>query len=40
MGIEQPVLMRAFVQARMLSRRLPGKVLAPFRGQPVIRHVL
>lgn len=31
---------RAFVQARMSSRRFPGKVLAPFRGQPLIRHVL
>jgi spore coat polysaccharide biosynthesis protein SpsF len=24
----------------MSSRRFPGKVLAPFRGQPLIRHVL
>jgi spore coat polysaccharide biosynthesis protein SpsF len=31
---------RAFVQARMSSRRFPGKVLAPFRGQPIIRHVV
>ena len=30
----------AFVQARMSSRRFPGKVLAPFRGQPIIRHVI
>jgi spore coat polysaccharide biosynthesis protein SpsF len=30
----------AFVQARMSSRRFPGKVLAPFRGKPLIRHVL
>jgi spore coat polysaccharide biosynthesis protein SpsF len=30
----------AFVQARMSSRRFPGKVLAPFRGQPVIAHVV
>lgn len=29
-----------FVQARMSSRRFPGKVLAPFRGQPIIRHVI
>ena len=34
----QPV--RAFVQARMTSRRFPGKVLAPFRGEPLIRRVL
>ena len=31
---------RVLVQARMSSRRFPGKVLAPFRGRPVIRHVL
>ena len=30
----------AFIQARMSSQRFPGKVLAPFRGQPVIRHIL
>jgi spore coat polysaccharide biosynthesis protein SpsF len=29
-----------FVQARMSSRRFPGKVLAPFRGHPIIWHVL
>jgi spore coat polysaccharide biosynthesis protein SpsF len=31
---------KAFIQARMSSRRYPGKVLAPFRGEPVIRHVV
>lgn len=30
----------AIVQARMSSRRFPGKVLAPFHGQPIIVHVL
>lgn len=35
-----PGLIRAFVQARMSSRRFPGKVLAPFRGRPLIDHVL
>ena len=30
----------AFVQARMSSRRFPGKVLATFRGQALITHVL
>lgn len=30
----------AFVQARMSSRRFPGKILAPFGGIPVISHVL
>jgi len=33
-------MIRAFVQARMTSSRFPGKVLAPFRGVPLIRHVL
>jgi spore coat polysaccharide biosynthesis protein SpsF len=31
---------RVFVQARMSSRRFPGKVLAPLCGKPVICHVL
>jgi spore coat polysaccharide biosynthesis protein SpsF len=31
---------RAFIQARMSSRRFPGKVLAPFRGKPLIEHVV
>jgi spore coat polysaccharide biosynthesis protein SpsF len=31
---------KAFIQARMSSRRYPGKVLAPFRGEPMIRHVV
>ncbi len=31
---------RAFVQACMASRHFPGKLLAPFRGEPVIRHLL
>ena len=29
-----------FIQARMSSRRFPGKVLAPFRGRPIIDHVV
>jgi len=33
-------LVRAFVQARMSSQRFPGKVLAPFRNEPIIVHVL
>jgi spore coat polysaccharide biosynthesis protein SpsF len=32
--------MHVFVQARMSSRRFPGKVLAPFRGLPIIDHVV
>ncbi len=35
-----PTSIRAFIQARMTSNRFPGKVLAPFRGQPLIRHVV
>jgi len=31
---------RVFVQARMSSARFPGKVLAPYRGVPIVRHVL
>lgn len=31
---------RAFVQARMSSARFPGKVLAPFRGRPMLDHVV
>lgn len=31
---------RVFVQARMSSRRFPGKVLAPFRDRPILWHVL
>ena len=31
---------RVFVQARMSSTRFPGKVLAPFRGRPMIDHVV
>lgn len=31
---------RIFVQARMSSHRLPGKMLAPLAGRPLITHVL
>ncbi|MGE3577088.1 MAG: NTP transferase domain-containing protein [Vicinamibacterales bacterium] len=31
---------RVFVQARMSSKRFPGKVLAPFRGTTVLGHLL
>ena len=37
-GMTEPV--RVFIQARMSSRRFPGKVLAPFRGEPMIQSVL
>ncbi|RJF76810.1 spore coat protein [Azospirillum cavernae] len=39
-GPVECVPLRIFVQARMSSRRLPGKVLAPFRSKPMIAHVL
>jgi len=35
-----PAPVQIFVQARMSSRRFPGKVLAPLDGRPVIRHVV
>ncbi|MEW6115176.1 MAG: NTP transferase domain-containing protein [Thermodesulfobacteriota bacterium] len=31
---------RAFISARMSSSRFPGKMLAPFRGEPLIVHVI
>ena len=34
------LMIRAFIQARMSSSRFPGKVLATFRGEPIILHVL
>ena len=37
-GMSEPV--RAVIQARMSSRRFPGKVLAPFRGEPLIQSVI
>lgn len=33
-------MLRVFIQARMSSSRFPGKVLAPFRGQPMIKQVI
>jgi spore coat polysaccharide biosynthesis protein SpsF len=33
-------MIRVFIQARMSSKRFPGKVLAPFQGKPVIAHVI
>lgn len=34
------MVVKAFVQARMSSRRFPGKVLAPFDGKPIVFHVV
>ncbi len=31
---------RIFIQARMSSRRFPGKVLVPFSGRPILQRVL
>lgn len=33
-------MIRAFVQARMSSRRFPGKVLAPLGRQPILKRLL
>jgi len=33
-------VIRVFVQARMSSRRFPGKVLAPLDGQPLIKRLV
>lgn len=33
-------MVRLFIQARMSSKRFPGKVLAPFRGTPLIAQVI
>jgi spore coat polysaccharide biosynthesis protein SpsF len=33
-------VVRVFIQARMSSQRFPGKVLAPFRGKPLIANVI
>ena len=32
-------MIRAFVQARMSSRRFPGKVLAPIGGQSILKRL-
>ena len=40
MNKENPPILRAFIQARMSSKRFPGKVLAPLRGKPLIAHVI
>src|SRR6185503_15435408 len=39
-GLVTEPAFRVFVQARMSSQRFPGKVLAPFRGEPIISHVV
>jgi spore coat polysaccharide biosynthesis protein SpsF len=33
-------MIRAFLQARMSSRRFPGKVLAPLGNRPIIAHLI
>jgi spore coat polysaccharide biosynthesis protein SpsF len=39
-GTAAAVRVAAFIQARMSSRRFPGKMLAPFRGRPILDHVV
>jgi spore coat polysaccharide biosynthesis protein SpsF len=39
-ALEDVVQIGIFIQARMSSRRFPGKVLAPFRGRPIIASVV
>jgi spore coat polysaccharide biosynthesis protein SpsF len=34
------MVIKAIIQARMGSSRFPGKVLAPFRGEPILKHVM
>lgn len=36
----KPVTDRVFIQARMTSARFPGKVLAPFAGEPLVKSVI
>lgn len=37
--IKNPRQVLAFIQARMSSRRFPGKVLAKLKGKPVLDHI-
>ena len=39
-GLSTLSSIQVIVQARMSSRRFPGKVLAPLRGRPIITHVI
>ena len=34
------MIINAIIQCRMTSDRFPGKVLAPFKGKPMLHHVL
>jgi len=40
MGKQAGCSVRVFIQARMSSQRFPGKVLAPFRQEPIVRQVV
>ncbi len=40
MGKQVDCSVRVFIQARMSSQRFPGKVLAPFRQEPIVRQVV
>lgn len=39
-GCGSSLNLRVFIQARMSSSRYPGKVLAPFKGRPIVAHVV
>lgn len=34
------VKINIMIQARMSSRRFPGKILAPLNGQPILKHII
>lgn len=38
--LDTPPVIHWMIQARMSSQRFPGKSLAPFRGDPLISHVI
>ena len=34
------MIINIFIQARMSSNRFPGKILAPFKDKPMIKHLI
>lgn len=39
-GIRLCMIFNIFIQARMSSSRFPGKILAPLRNKPLIKHII